>query len=453
MARTLLDLKQEADRRRDAGKAYDALKVYRLVVEAMPLDFDLRLEIGDVVESMGAKDIAGKIFQTVLNHDVRSGSPLRAMAALKRLEDLGGEVRPAIDNLSRTYAKSSDKLGRGLRPAPADYSAEVREDIDLDYFMDKNELIVETARLAAYVDNIENYPKVVPPVQIFSTLEHEGFTALLSRLKLKRFAPNEAIIEQGVVGNEVFFIARGEVAVVKTEEDDDEQVFLARLGPGTLFGEMALVGTEPRSASVVAQTHVDVLELTRSDVEELAFQIPQVAGAMARFNRERMIGNLIATNPLFKPFDEESSKQLLARFTGHEVPSGTIFLEQGKTGEGLYLILQGHAEVIRKENDETIKVADIGPGDIVGEISLLFEEPISATVRTTSKTTLLFLARELFTPLVDAVPDLMAHFNKLAEDRLADTEFKMMQSNVVDDDFVEDIEDGVDLCDDGIIFI
>ena len=117
---------------------------------------------------------------------------------------------------------------------------------------------------------------------------------------------------------------------------------------------------------------------------------------MARFTRERMISNLMATNPMFHPFDDDAKKQLLARFTGHEVPKGTIFLEQNNPGSGLYVILQGAAEVLKWDDKEYVKLADIGPGDVVGEISLLHEEPITATVRTTAQSTLLFLARELF---------------------------------------------------------
>jgi CRP/FNR family transcriptional regulator len=128
---------------------------------------------------------------------------------------------------------------------------------------------------------------------------------------------------------------------------------------------------------------------------------------------------------MFKPFDEASRKQLLARFTGHDVPGGTIFLEQGSAGPGLYVILRGKAEVLRWNGAEYVKLADLGPGDVAGEMSLLHEEKVSATVRSVGNATLLFLARELFMPLVDAVPELLAHFARLAQARRDDTEKKL----------------------------
>ena len=112
--------------------------------------------------------------------------------------------------------------------------------------------------------------------------------------------------------------------------------------------------------------------------------------------------------------------------------------------------------MLKDDNNEAVQVAELGPGDIVGEISLVHEEPATATVRTTTPATLLFLARELFYPLVEAVPDLLAHFARLAKERIEDTEFKLMKSRVLDDDFIESIEDLADIeeiSDDDLVLI
>jgi CRP-like cAMP-binding protein len=217
---------------------------------------------------------------------------------------------------------------------------------------------------------------------------------------------------------------------------------------------MALLSDEPRSASVVSATDVDALELCRSDVESLGQKIPHVAGAMARFTRERMVSNLLATNPLFVLFKDEEKKKLLARFKGHEVPEGTIFLEQGDMGRGLYVILQGKAEVLKKEGGQQVKIAEISSGDIVGEMSLINEAPVSARVRTKTKSTLLFLARELFLPLVENVLELKEYLKRLSDARAEDTQFKLMAEQL-SEDFIErvDDEEELDLSDDDIVFI
>jgi cAMP-dependent protein kinase regulator len=260
-----------------------------------------------------------------------------------------------------------------------------------------------------------------------------------------------AVVRQGDIGDAIYFLARGEVRIARRAEGGEEQQ-LARLGPGSLFGEMALVGDDPRSASVICDGPADVLELKRERVAEVSARMPGVAAAMGRFTRERIIANLLATNPLFQPFDETQRRQLLARFTGHEVPTGTIFIEQGKAGNGLYVILQGKAEVLKWDGATYLSLATLGPGDVAGEISLIHEEPATATVRTTTPATLLFMARELFHPLVEAVPELLAHFARLSQARLEDAEFKLMRNSVIDDDFVEDLEES-ELDEDDVILL
>jgi CRP-like cAMP-binding protein len=309
--------------------------------------------------------------------------------------------------------------------------------------------------MAAYTENIRNYPPLVPPIAIFSTLERDAFVELVGLLDLVRCGDGHAICRQGTPGDAVYFVARGEVRVVRRgagASGEEEEQQLARLGPGSLFGEMALLSSDPRGASVICDGPVDVLELKRERVEQAAARMPNVAGAMGRFTRERLISNLLATNPLFKPFDETSRKQLLARFTGHEVPRGTQFIEQGKPGHGLYVILQGKAEVRKWDGERYVSVATLGPGDVAGEISLVQETPATATVQTTTPATLLFMARELFYPLVEAVPELLVHFARLSQSRIEDTDFKLMQNRVIDDDFIESVEEG-ELDEDDIVFI
>ena len=456
MLNTLGDLKAEADAQQETGNHLQALKIYRLVLEAAPLDFELRLEIGELFEKLQKNELASAVFHSVALHDTKSGNPLRAISALKRLERHQGNTTAIVDLLTQMYGFGSAVVGRGLKPAPTDYSAKLRKNLDINYEIDEGQLIADTAKMAAYIDNIQNYPKVVPPVPIFSVLVKDAFKLLLGALELRTFQQGDAIIKQGDAGEAVFFLCRGEVSVMRKTDagpDEEDEVCLARLGPGSLFGEMALISADPRSASVVCDTSVDVLELTRASVNEISQKMPQVSQVMARFTRERMITNLLSTNPLFKPFDEESKKQLLARFTGHEVPEGTIFLEQGEVGNGLYIILQGSASVQKWDGEEYVKLAALGPGDVAGEMSLLFEEPVSATVQTTAPSTLLFLARELFTPLVEALPELLAHFNRLAENRLADTEQKMASRIAPDISAGEDEDGETQLGEDDLVFI
>ncbi len=467
MAMILKDLLDEARMRRSHAPAIDTLKVYRLLLEGAPLDFDLRLEIGDLFHEKEQIKLACAVYNAVATHDIKAGNPLRAMVAIKLLQGNGVTVTRLLDGLMDHYCVESNVLGRSIKLAPTDYDQALRDDINLNYEVDRDKFIVETAAMAADTQTIQNYPKLVPPVPIFSALNRDAFKELNERLILRRFRPGQRIVTEGEPGDAVFFIARGEVSVVKNRKEGGP-LTLARLGSGSLLGEMALLSEEPRSASVVCDGDVDALELPRKDVEELSTRLPHVAGAMNRFMSERMILNLLATNPLFAPFNEKQKKPLLARFKGHDVPAGTIFLEEGDMGRGLYVILQGRAAITKKKDGQTIQIAEISAGDIVGEMSLVHEMPVSATVKTTSHTTLLFLARELFLPLIEAIPELKAYFEELAIKRAIDTQSVVRARTTVEEDLEvgdpdapeedqeeepEDEEDIFELADDDMVLI
>ncbi|MCU0663905.1 MAG: cyclic nucleotide-binding domain-containing protein [Myxococcota bacterium] len=438
MSRTLADLKSAADQRLAAGHFLDALRPYRLLLEASLHDFDTRMLIADCLLGMGQARYAAGIYTAVAVHDIKFGNPLQAMVAIKLLESFGNDVAELVAMLVGAYSRSSRVLGRSVKPAPVEYTEPIRDEVTPDFQIEEERLIKETTAMAMDLSSVGDYPPLVPPVPIFSVLEEEAFTSLFRRLRLRRHGHQESVIVQGLPGDAVYFLASGYVEAIRANALPDgtvDKTFLARLGPGTLFGEMALISADPRSASVVCDGPADTLELRREDVDTLSEAVPQIRMAMAAFTRDRMINNLLTTHPMFKPFDEGSRKQLLARFTGHDVPGGTIFLEQGTVGPGLYVILRGQAEVLRWNGTEYVKLADLGPGDVAGEMSLLHEEPVSATVQSVGNATLLFLARELFMPLVDAVPELLAHFARLAEARRDDTEKKLQTSVRVEESF------------------
>ncbi len=78
-----------------------------------------------------------------------------------------------------------------------------------------------------------------------------------------------------------------------------------------------------------------------------------VAEALHGFTRERLLGNLMATSPLFKPFKRMQQRDLLRRFTSHDVAPGTVVINEGEEGRGLFVVLSGELDVSRRAADGT----------------------------------------------------------------------------------------------------
>jgi CRP-like cAMP-binding protein len=89
---------------------------------------------------------------------------------------------------------------------------------------------------------------------------------------------------------------------------------------------------------------------------------------------------------------------------GDEVamPAGTTIVDQGQTGREAFVVLEG--SVIVKRNGK--KVATLGAGTVVGELSLLDHGPRTATVICETDCKLLLLSQRHFMAVVDEVPAL-----------------------------------------------
>ena len=104
-------------------------------------------------------------------------------------------------------------------------------------------------------------------------------------------------------------------------------------------------------------------------------------------------------------FNSCSNKELqtIARATDElTVPAGHVLTDQGQMGHEAFVIVDGSATV--KRNGK--KVATLGPGSVVGELSLLDHGPRTATVTTDSDTTVLVIEQRYFLGVLEDVPSL-----------------------------------------------
>lgn len=117
-------------------------------------------------------------------------------------------------------------------------------------------------------------------VPLFAGLGAKNLTKLLPALEERQYSQGSTIIEQGDPGD-CFYILRGGLVQVILKKGGEQPV-LARLAAGEVFGEMALLTGQPRSASVVAYTDVVVWRLSKETFDRL---ITENLSLVLYFNR------------------------------------------------------------------------------------------------------------------------------------------------------------------------
>jgi CRP-like cAMP-binding protein len=427
MPRTLGDVFQEAERRYAAKDFFGALKVYRMIFGAAPPggDVDIRLRIADTLLALGEETAAKRVYVAVATQSIRAGLPLYAVVAIKILERLNVNVQPAVEALAETYAEGSDRIGRGARPAPLDLDQAVLDDVSLDYPAPLPALVQDCIDTAGAVDAAARFPDKVPGIPLFSLLPAGTFMDVIRLIGLRRCGPNETVIREGETGEAFYVVARGTIRI--SQQTDTLPRELARLADGSVFGEMALISNSPRTASVTTVGPADLLEFDREALTAAADRLIEIATALDRFTRERLVQNVLATNPLFRPFDRNQRLELLRRFSAHELVPGTVIVREAQEGKGLYLILTGEVSVTKRGDDGDVHLATLKAGDLFGEISLVKQCGTTATVTAVRHTTILFLPRAAFVRLVEALPELATYFRELTEERLMDTRLLLEQ--------------------------
>jgi len=116
-------------------------------------------------------------------------------------------------------------------------------------------------------------------VSLFKGLNEEGLEALAELCFTREFAKESVIILAEEEGDALSIIEEGQVKVCISSEEGRE-VILSLLGPGAVFGELALLDGKPRSANVIATDDTSLVMLRRSDFQQLIYKTPQIAMAL-----------------------------------------------------------------------------------------------------------------------------------------------------------------------------
>lgn len=115
-------------------------------------------------------------------------------------------------------------------------------------------------------------------------------------LDRRSFEKGHVFFKQGDRGAAAYLIQSGGVAIVK-KGDDGESTVLARLGPGRIFGELALLSGRPRAAAAVAEQTVICEVITRDNFAKAVMSLPPILRAIIRIYVEQLSGGLTPRPP------------------------------------------------------------------------------------------------------------------------------------------------------------
>jgi CRP/FNR family transcriptional regulator, cyclic AMP receptor protein len=279
--------------------------------------------------------------------------------------------------------------------------------------------VVETQN-AGMVDRTEDIEDTLLSTPMFTDVSGEDLLSLVRQLTIEHFLVDDVLFEEGEVQASLFIIRKGSIAIRKSIEGGESSTELARLYPGAVLGEMAVVESQPRSATAVAMETTEVIRIDASQLHALYNRVPstgvKVQEYLIRMASERLqqasyalfgepptneAGSLrggrqqgeyselkrdeaqavLTSLPLFRDMGPEDYDALAPILGKVRFDADAYIAVQGDVEPCMYLITTGTAEVwLSGGSGERIVLAKCGTGNPIGEMALFLDSPRSAHV-------------------------------------------------------------------------
>uniref|UniRef100_A0A1A8BBP1 cGMP-dependent protein kinase n=2 Tax=Nothobranchius TaxID=28779 RepID=A0A1A8BBP1_NOTKA len=217
------------------------------------------------------------------------------------------------------------------------------------------------------------------------------------------YGKDACIIKEGDVGSLVFVMEEGKVEVTK------EEMKLCTMGPGKVFGELAILYNCTRTATVRTLTHVKLWAIDRQCFQTIMMRTGLIKHA------EYM--DFLKSVPTFQGLSEETLSKLADVMEETHYEDGEYIVRQGARGDTFFIISKGKVNVTKGDlaSQELIHLRELGRGDWFGERALQGEDLRTANVVAADTVTCLIIDRDSFKHMIGGLDDVSSKVYEDAE--------------------------------------
>eukprot|EP01062_Namystynia_karyoxenos_P070545 TRINITY_DN6590_c1_g1_i2.p1 TRINITY_DN6590_c1_g1~~TRINITY_DN6590_c1_g1_i2.p1 ORF type:complete len:1380 (+),score=314.84 TRINITY_DN6590_c1_g1_i2:3265-7404(+) len=238
---------------------------------------------------------------------------------------------------------------------------------------------------------------------------------MLSGLEPQSFCAGEQVMRKGDEGYDMFFLIDGSVGVMA----DDGSCIVA-LGRGTFFGEIALLNSCRRTATLQALSHCSCFRLGQEVFQEAEELFPVQIALVRDHAGDRLLqiklAEIVERCPLFADFatDTDFISEVVGRLRMRSCVPGQVVLRQGEYAKEMNIVSRGELSVL---SDEGELLFAMGSGCYFGEVALVYNMPASATVVASDYSDLYVLSRSDFKEVETIYPEQSKSIAGLAQEQ------------------------------------
>ncbi|KAJ7379277.1 cGMP-dependent protein kinase 1 [Desmophyllum pertusum] len=211
----------------------------------------------------------------------------------------------------------------------------------------------------------------------------------------KTWKKEEYIIKEGESGSHLYVLEEGKVKVMK------EGAVLGQMGPGRVFGELAILYKCPRTASVKAETAAKIWAIDRQTFQTIMMK----TGIM----RQKEHIDFLKSVPLLKELREDLLSKVADVIEEAFYEEGEYIIRQGARGDTFFIIKKGAVNITQRTSisSDPVFVRTLGKGAYFGEKALKGEDLRTANcIAAKGGVHCLVLDREAFEAYIGSLEDM-----------------------------------------------
>jgi nitric-oxide synthase len=263
----------------------------------------------------------------------------------------------------------------------------------------------------------ESLEALVQRTGLLADMAPRSIKELLGRVAVQTYEAGAFIVTEGEIGDAAYVLLEGSVQVLGSKPDG-EWVPLARLEPGALFGEQALVGRAAgrRAATVRAIGVVKVARIGADDFHRALPEDHHFFKQLVDLGEAQLRERLAKQSLLFRALLASDDDKAEAFDLGAELVTferGQALFYQGEPSDAVFVVVSGAAGVYTDNEGQPQLVARIEAGQCVGERGLLRREPHTNTAIAEERLTAFRIPGDRFMDLHARSPGLRDYLQSL----------------------------------------
>lgn len=237
-------------------------------------------------------------------------------------------------------------------------------------------------------EDIEKIRATIKENVLFKHLNENQLEIVANAMFEKQFKSGDIVIKQGDDGDCLYVVDSGELDVLYSGEK------VATIGQGKVFGEIALMYNCPRTATIIANSDVELWGMDRSTFRRILME--------ESIRRRTLYQSFLEKVPLLESLYPYERAKVADALEPRGYKDGDIIIKQGSTDTDTFFIIEKGTVICTKEPEEDqddlkpVEAIRLVEGDYFGELALLTNKPRQATVTALGDVQCLVISKKHF---------------------------------------------------------